>query len=498
MEVLHKAEEIINQRYRILRKLGQGGVGITYAAVDLENDEQVALKVLSLRRMTDWKKMELFEREAQILSQLNHPAIPRYLDYFKVDTNSDRSFYIAQQLAPGTSLATLVENGWLPDEEEVRQIATEMLKILIYLHSLTPPVIHRDIKPQNIIFASEKRTLFIFLRRKLLLSDIKSLFLVDFGAVADTYHNTVTGGSTVVGTFGYMAPEQFRGQAFPSTDLYGLGTTLLFLLTGKSPSDLPQRKLKIDFRPDVNISKDFANWLEQMLEPVSADRFPSAEVALAALLGQIALIPRRPKKSHLIVSVTENNLIVKIPPGCFYNNYSFIFLFFCLVFSGFLGLVYWVIFFDYISYFLSLILLFFLFGGLYISVIILCIFPPILLTVQFLFKLLFYKPLSQSITLFLNSVSSTLLEIDQDYIILERWLLGSCIQSIKISKSDIISVGLKGIMHYNFSNILILYSLKNYQMEEKKSIKINKRFRFGAFLTQQEKEWLVWEINNRR
>lgn len=164
---------------------------------------------------------------------------------------------------------------------------------MIYLHSLTPPVIHRDIKPQNIILSHDKN----------------KLFLVDFGAVADTYHNTVTGGSTVVGTFGYMAPEQFRGQAFPSTDLYGLATTLLFLLTGKSPTDLPQRQLKIDFRPYVDISKDFANWLEQMLEPVSADRFSSVEAALATLLGQIALIPRQPNKSHIIVSETENSLI---------------------------------------------------------------------------------------------------------------------------------------------------------------------------------------------
>ncbi|MHC5719105.1 MAG: serine/threonine protein kinase, partial [Nostoc sp.] len=253
-------------------------------------------------------------------------------------------------------------------------------------------------------------------------------------------------------------------------------------LTGKSPTDLPQRKLKIDFRPYVNISKNFANWLEQMLEPVSADRFPSAEVALATLVGQIALIPRRPKKSHLIASATDNNLIVKIPPGYFYNNYSFIFLFFSLVFPGFLGLVYWVIFIDYISYSLELILILLVIFSVF-GIVLFPIICSVYLTVNLLFKLLFYKPLSQSITLFLNSVSSTLLEIDQDYIILERWLLGSCIQSIKISKSDIISVGLKGMMGYNFSNILILYYLKNYQMEEKKNIEINKRFRFGAFLT---------------
>lgn len=469
MEVLHQAEEIINQRYRILSKLGQGGVGITYAAVDLESGEQVALKVLSLRRMSDWKKMELFEREAQILSQLNHPAIPRYLDYFQLDTNSDRSFYIVQQLATGTPLATLVENGWLPDEEEVRQIAIKILEILIYLHSLTPPVIHRDIKPQNII----------------LNSDGQRLFLVDFGAVADTYHNTVTGGSTVVGTFGYMAPEQFRGQAFPSTDLYGLGTTILFLLTGKSPTDLPQRKLKIDFRPDVNISKDFANWLEQMLEPVSADRFPSAEVALATLLGQIALISRQPKKSHVIMSATENNLIVKIPPGCFYNNYSFLFLFLSLVGFGLFGLIFWIIFIDYIGmtifYYLHPIIVFIL------GILLLLVIP---IPIKKICNLILYKPLSLLLTFFRNSVFSTILQINQDYISLERWLLGWCIQKIKIPKSYIINVGLESNIGYKFSNILIIYSFLKMDWEKETL------FKFGAFLTRQEKEWLVWQIKN--
>lgn len=116
MELLHQPGEVIDKRYRILDTLGQGGVGITYLAQDLENGKNLALKVLSLRRMNDWKKMELFSRESQILSQLNHPAIPQYIDYFKLETDYDNSFYIAQQLAPGKSLAELVENGYYFDE----------------------------------------------------------------------------------------------------------------------------------------------------------------------------------------------------------------------------------------------------------------------------------------------------------------------------------------------------------------------------------------------
>jgi ankyrin repeat protein len=266
MELLHEAQEIIVQRYRIVDTLGQGGSGTTYLAEDLQSGQHVALKALSLCRMSDWKMMQLFEREARVLAQLNHPAIPRYLEYFHVDTPQDRSFYIAQQLAPGQSLALLVQKGWRTSEEEVRRIAIQILEILVYLHELTPSVIHRDIKPQNIIRHSDGQ-----------------VFLVDFGAVQDTYYSTFMRGSTVVGTYGYMAPEQFRGQAVPATDLYGLGATLLFLLTHRSPTDLPTDRLKIDFRSRVQISEEFADWLEKMLEPDVEDRFGSAKEALAVL-----------------------------------------------------------------------------------------------------------------------------------------------------------------------------------------------------------------------
>ncbi|MGL5871736.1 MAG: serine/threonine protein kinase, partial [Xenococcaceae cyanobacterium] len=306
MSLIYQSGDNISDRYTILEKLGQGGNAITYAAKDLKTEEQVAIKVLSLKKLDSWKKVELFEREAKILQQLNHRAIPKYLDYFQIETKDDNLFYIVQQLAPGKSLATLVEEGWQPDEITVKQIADRVLKILIYLQQLMPPVIHRDIKPQNLIR-----------------SDDGKIFLVDFGAVQDTYHHTAMG-STVVGTYGYMAPEQFQGKAFLSTDLYGLGTSLLFLLTGQSPSELPERKLKIDFRSAVKISSGFADWIDRLIEPSDRDRLPSAEAALEVLQGKQSLnsyIKRKPPNyTSISITKSEENLVITIPPALFYKQ----------------------------------------------------------------------------------------------------------------------------------------------------------------------------------
>jgi serine/threonine protein kinase len=258
--------EIVRNRYQIIDVLGKGGVGITYGAIDLQTQERVAIKAVSLKQLDDWKQIELLEREAKVLAQLNHSAIPKYLDYFQVDSDRNRFFYIVQQLAPGKSLFQLVESGWRTTEAEVKKIAKQILDIFIYLHSLQPPVIHRDIKPHNLIRSEEGK-----------------IYLVDFGAVQNTYYNTLMRGSTVVGTFGYMAPEQFQGKATPATDLYGLGATILYLLTHRSPAELPHDTLKIDFRSSVNISEGFANWLEKMLQPDLEDRFASAKEALEGL-----------------------------------------------------------------------------------------------------------------------------------------------------------------------------------------------------------------------
>lgn len=290
MEEMHQPGDIVAEKYRIIDTLGQGGNGITYKAEDIKSGDRVALKALSFYHMTDWKQMELFEREAQTLANLNHPGIPKYLDYFQVDTPEDRGFYIVQQLVVGKSLAELVKNGWRSNEAGVRNIATQVLNILIYLQNLKPPVFHRDIKPQNLIGGKDGK-----------------VYLVDFGAVQNTYRNTFSFGSTVVGTFGYMAPEQFQGQALPATDLYGLGATLLFLLTHRSPADLPTDRLKISFRNRVQISEQFADWLEKMLEPDAEERFVSAASALAALQRPKVVFSKSrqsiPRKALIVMGV---------------------------------------------------------------------------------------------------------------------------------------------------------------------------------------------------
>ncbi|MCL1462872.1 serine/threonine protein kinase [Argonema galeatum] len=510
MELLHQPGEIIAQRYRILDTLGQGGVGITYQAQDLQNSQQVALKALSLRRMADWKVLELFEREARILSELNHPGIPRYLDYFQMDTVEDRSFYIVQQLAPGKTLAALVESGWKPDEAEVKSLAIQILEILVYLHSLTPPVIHRDIKPQNIILRSplaplnkggkqsqiaplrkgdKDQDILAPLERSIRATDVSirkgdkdqdilaplvkggwgDLFLVDFGAVQDTYHNTVTGGSTVVGTYGYMAPEQFRGQAVLSTDLYGLGTTILFLLTGKSPADLPQRKLKINFRSHVRVSSEFADWLEKMLSPVIEDRFSSAKQALAVLRGELLIStlrstkPQKPKDTPITLTKIENKLVVEIPSVWLRNNHSLLFGSIPLVGYGFFLLV-----------------LFWIFKE---------IFPEPLKDINTLFLVIFLT-LFGSIGLFIllrigvrrsgtflfGGLFCTKLEIDQSNFRLQGKIRGST----------------QDILQGNLCNIRLPFSKKPFTfcvLQERR-----RKHRFGLFLTQQENEWLMGEI----
>ena len=257
---------LIQNRYQIVATLGQGGMGVTYAAIDLTNSKSVALKVVSFRQTSDWKTLQLFEREARILKNLRHLRVPSYLDYFKIDTQVDCQFFLVRELIEGQSLAEFSLQTIINEDAAIK-IAVAVLEVLVYLHSFTPPVIHRDIKPENILIDRQNK-----------------VYLVDFGAAQNTLRNTHSFVSTFVGTLGYMPPEQLTGHVVAASDLYSLGCTIVFLLTKRPPNELPVSRLKIDFRGAANLSDKFAAWLEKMLEPFCEDRYESAAEALKHLL----------------------------------------------------------------------------------------------------------------------------------------------------------------------------------------------------------------------
>jgi serine/threonine protein kinase len=301
--------KILQERYQLQQRLGRTAAGHqTWLAVDLESQEQVTLKMLAFSPEMQWEELKLFEREAQVLQALNHPRIPCYRDYFSLEREAGAGlpwFGLVQDYIPGFSLQELLEKGQDFSEKKVRKIATEVLEILIYLHELSPPVLHRDIKPSNLIWGEDGQ-----------------VYLVDFGAVQA--QAAVTGVTfTVVGTSGYAPLEQFWGRAVVASDLYALGATLIHLLTGVTPADLPQKDSRIQFSDRVSVSPSLVSWIEKMTEIGLEKRFSEARDALAALKSgniqganlQIATVRKiaKPPHSRIQVSKSATELNIKIP-----------------------------------------------------------------------------------------------------------------------------------------------------------------------------------------
>jgi serine/threonine protein kinase len=252
------------ERYQLKNCLGANGAKQTWLAEDGKTHTKVTIKALYFGQGMEWQDLKLFEREVQTLKSLAHPRIPYYQDSFWLEQPEGNYFCLVQNYILGASLAEKINAGWRLEAAEVERVATSILEILVYLHKQNPPVIHRDIKPNNLIWGEDNQ-----------------VYLVDFGAVQAEISAGRT--TTVVGTYGYMPPEQFGGRTVPASDLYGLGTTLLFLLTGTNPADLPQEDLKIQFHDRVRIEQPLKKWLEHMVEPSLEDRFQDADEALACL-----------------------------------------------------------------------------------------------------------------------------------------------------------------------------------------------------------------------
>jgi serine/threonine protein kinase, bacterial len=197
--------------YQILKVLGQGGMGTTYLA--WTGQKLLVLKEMNADMAHQPKAQELFEREAKILRTLRHPGIPQYQDFFW--DNGQR--YLAMELVHGQDLEQYIYQHGTVSLQQAIQWMIQLCQILTYIHSQQPPLVHRDVKPANLLVTNIDH----------------QIFLIDFGAVKEI--GSI--GSTRIGAPDYMAPEQNQGKPVVQSDLYAIGPTIIFLTTGRNPSE---------------------------------------------------------------------------------------------------------------------------------------------------------------------------------------------------------------------------------------------------------------------
>ncbi|PSN16843.1 serine/threonine protein kinase [filamentous cyanobacterium CCT1] len=260
--------QTLRDRYQIQTLLGRQVGRRTFLSTDLGTQSPVVIKLLLFGPDFAWEDLKLFEREAETLKALDHPAIPTYLDSFDVTTELGQGFALVQSYIEATPLDAAVQQGRRFSEADLVEIAEQLLTILVYLHGQAPPVIHRDIKPSNILLGDRSG------------HSPGQVYLVDFGSVQTVAHGGTT---TIVGTYGYMPPEQFGGRTTPASDIYSLGATLIYLITRVHPADLPQRKGVIQFDATSQVSRPFHAWLESMVQPGLEERISTAEQAVEIL-----------------------------------------------------------------------------------------------------------------------------------------------------------------------------------------------------------------------
>ncbi|WP_310426745.1 serine/threonine-protein kinase [Chamaesiphon sp. VAR_48_metabat_135_sub] len=265
---------IFANRYLIRSRLGRGGFGITFLADNIYLPGQPLCVIKKLApQFTDPNLIadtyRQFELEALSLSRLgSHAQIPTLLDYFKIGTD----LYLVEEYIPGLVLTQIVSQQRKFTESEVEEFLIQMLKLLEYIHS--HHLIHRDIKPQNIILCQ---------------TDLRFV-LVDFGAVKDIYPPTTVqqqaiSSSQSIGTPGFAPPEQLANRAVYASDIYALAITCVYLLTGKEPSQFPTdpHTCELIWADTLEISIDLREIISKMMQISLPDRYQSATQVLTAL-----------------------------------------------------------------------------------------------------------------------------------------------------------------------------------------------------------------------
>jgi serine/threonine-protein kinase len=256
------------RHYQVLRVLGQGGMGTTYLAWDGAGVNTAVPQLLVLKQTNRdmsgvAKAQELFEREANTLKCLHHSGIPKYYDFF---VEGGKKF-LAMELIQGQDLEKIVSYGGPVRVTQAIAWMVQTCEILDYLHSQDPPLIHRDIKPANLMVRNGN----------------DRIVVLDFGAVKEIG----SGSGTRIGAEGYCAPEQERGQPLTQSDLYAVGPTLIFLLTGQNPLNFFRPRGKefcFDVQNIPTITPKIQKVIERVTQPLPGKRFQSAQDLAQALL----------------------------------------------------------------------------------------------------------------------------------------------------------------------------------------------------------------------
>jgi Protein kinase domain len=274
--------------YTVERVLAQGPHARVYVAAD-SGGNRVALKELQFATVPSVQQLDAFEREADALRSLQHPGIPTYVGRFREGQGVALRLYLAFELIAGETLASSLVRGPLAAPDGLR-LVEHLLDILGYLHGRTPPVLHRDLKPANVVLRPDG-----------------TVALVDFGSVR-TLSSERTHGSTLVGTFGYMPPEQLGGTVDRTSDLYALGATLLHALTGRPPSDWLGPSLQLRLPP--GLPAPFDAWLPRLLE-VDPARRPSDVAQARALLHR----PKTGRPPRILLSLVVGSVAALVILG---------------------------------------------------------------------------------------------------------------------------------------------------------------------------------------
>lgn len=264
---MQKEDEVIGKvfqdRYKIVGRLGQGGFGSVYRVEDMRLPGKTwALKELVFKDKSQvGEAVRSFEREARMLSLLMHRSLPVIIDYF----SDENSTYLLMEEVSGKNLAELVEEeGPVPQAQALRW-ALEIAQVLDYLHSQNPPVIFRDLKPENVM-----------------ITDDRHVKLIDFG-LARFFDPNKKRDTTAVGSVGYSPPELWEdsSQTDVRSDVYSFGATMYYVLTGKPPSPVYGKHTVVPYRPEL--SPRFTALVDRCMEVNPKDRCASAAVIIKEL-----------------------------------------------------------------------------------------------------------------------------------------------------------------------------------------------------------------------